>query len=178
MFGGIFVVNTINFGGFHDNICVDFGSPKGCRRVGGEERVAGTGSKNHHPTLFHVANRPAADIGLRNFLHRNGTLDPRRYPGPFKAILQGDGIHHRRQHADVIGGGTVHAGGRSLEAAKNVAAAHNDGQLGAIGHNGGDIAGDGLDDGGIDPVTLIPHQRFAAQLEKHTPVSHRSPPSH
>ena len=119
-----------------------------------------------------MANGFAADVGLGHFLHGDGALNPGRNTGLLEAVLEGDGIHHRGEHAHVVGGGAVHAGGRSFEAAEDIAAAHHDGQLGPFGHHAGDVLGNGLNDRWINPIALLAHQRFAAEFEEHALVTH------
>ena len=175
MQGGVLVVNAIDLGGLHHHIGTNLGGPQGSGGVGGEEGVAAAGAKDHNPPLLQVADCLPADVGLGHLLHADGALDPGGNPGPLQAVLEGDRIHHRGEHAHVVGRGPVHAGGRALEAAEDVAAAHHDRQFGARGHHGGHITGDRLDDRRVNAVALISHQRFAAELEQDTPVAHRVP---
>ena len=51
--------------------------------------------------------------------------------GLFQRVLQNDGVHHGRQHADIIGRRPVHIARRFRNAAKDIAAANDDSDLDA-----------------------------------------------
>lgn len=53
---------------FHQHVGIDLCSAKRCRRVCGEEWVAGTGTKDDDPALLKVSNSLPADIRFRNLL--------------------------------------------------------------------------------------------------------------
>ena len=50
--------------------------------------------------------------------------------GVLERILQGQAVHDRGEHADVVGGGAVHARRRRRQAAEDVAATDDDGRPG------------------------------------------------
>ena len=53
-------------------------------------------------------------------------------PCALERLLQRERVHDRGEHADVVGLGAVHALGRSGQAAEDVAAADDDGDLDAV----------------------------------------------
>ena len=61
-------------------------------------------------------------------------------------------VHDRGEHAHVVGRDAVHAGPREARAAEDVAAADDDGDLDAAAADLADLAGDALEDRGIDAV--------------------------
>ncbi len=81
-------------------------------------------------------------------------------------VLQREAVHDGAEHADVVGPGPVHAALLQLLAAEEVAAADDHGDLGAGGHDLGDLAGDGLDHPRIDPDGAAA-EHLAAELEQH-----------
>jgi len=120
-----------------------------------------------------VPDGPAADIGLADIVHGDGRLDARFQAHPLQTRLQRQRIHHRGQHAHIVGGGTVDALGRTGKAAKDIAAAHHHADLGAgevcLLH----IAGDAVDDVDIDTEGTIAHQRLAGDFEQNPAVFRR-----
>ena len=72
----------------------------------------------------------APDVRLRDLVHLDRGHDPALRTDLLKAVLQGQAIEDRGDHAHVVGGGALHtlaAGGQSPE---DVAAADHDGDLG------------------------------------------------
>ena len=102
--------------------------------------------------LLEVADRAAADVRLGDLVHRDGGHDPRRDAGALEGVLQGQAVHDRRQHADVVAGRAVHAARRGREAAEDVAAADDDADLDAEAVDDRDLLGDERADGGVDAV--------------------------
>ena len=74
------------------------------------------------------------------------------------------------EHAHVVALGTVHARSRTLDAAEDVAATHDDGDLDAGIADGLDLLGEPLGHGGVDAKGLLPHEGLAGELEQHAPV--------
>ena len=62
---------------------------------------------------------------------RDRAHDPRLDAGPLEGVLEGEAVHHGREHADVVAGGPVHALGGGRQAAEDVAAADDDADLDA-----------------------------------------------
>ncbi len=90
---------------------------------------------------------------------------------PLQGVLQGEAVHHGRQHPDVVAGGPVHAPGRGGEAAEDVAAADDDADLDAQRLDLGDLPRDERAELGIDAVLPLAQQRLARQLEQDAPVA-------
>ena len=65
--------------------------------------------------------------------------DPRRHAGLLAGVLERQGVHDRGEHAHVVAGGALHAPGGGREAAEDVAAADDDGDLDAVGLDGPDL---------------------------------------
>ena len=119
-----------------------------------------------------MSHRAPADVGLSHFLHFNGGLHAGGNSGSLQSVLQGDGIHHGGEHADVVSCGAIHAGGGALQTSKNVSAADDNRQLRASSNHFGNICGDGRNNFWINSVALIAHQRFTADLQEGTRVGH------
>ena len=81
-------------------------------------------------------------------------------------VLQRQGVDDRGQHAHVVGGRPVHAAGAGRQAAEQVAAADDDGDLDAELLDFADLAGDLGGDRGIDAERLLAHQGFAGEFEE------------
>ena len=70
-------------------------------------------------------------------------------------ILEGQAVHHRGQHPDVVAGRPVHAPGGGRQAAEDVAAADDDPDLDAERLDLGDLAGDRQAELRVDAVLAI-----------------------
>ena len=75
-------------------------------------------------------------------------------------------VHHRRQHAHIIGGRAVEALGRRRHAAEDIAAADDQAELMALRLGRRDLPGEAGDGLGIDAELPLPHQRFARELQQ------------
>ena len=73
--------------------------------------------------------RAAADIGLGDGRHRDRRLDPGVDADLLERVLHGERVHHRREHAHIVGAGPVEALGGAGEAAEDVAAADDEAEL-------------------------------------------------
>ena len=118
---GIAVVDAVNAGAFEQRVAVHLGSAQSSAGVGSEERVAGASGEDHDPTLFKVALRAAADVGLANRTHRDGRLHPRLHTELLERVLHRERVHHGRQHAHVVAGRAVEPPGCARNAAENIA---------------------------------------------------------
>ena len=94
-------------------------------------------------------------------------------PTRSSAGLQRQRVHHRGQHAHVVGGGAVDALGRAGQAAEDIAAAHHHADLGAGGLGLVHIAGDAVHDIDVDAEAVIAHQRLAGDFEQDPAVFRR-----
>ena len=81
-------------------------------------------------------------------------------------VLQRQAVHHRAEHAHVVGPGPVHAALLQLGAAEEVAAADDHGDLHAAADHGGDLPGDGLHDVRVD-ADRAAAEDLAGELQHH-----------
>src|SRR6185295_3779921 len=61
-------VDAVDLGSLQHDLGAHLAAAQRRRRIGGEERIAGTGGENHHLALFQVADRLAADVGFDHLL--------------------------------------------------------------------------------------------------------------
>ena len=108
------------------------------------------------------------DVRLAHRLDLDGAHDPCVDAFVFEGVLQGEGVLHGGDHADVVGRGPVEALGGGRDAAEDVAAANDDGQLDAALAHTADVVGDLEGTGRVDRVAVA-GQRLAAQLEQDPP---------
>src|SRR6185295_3097531 len=95
--------------------------------VGGEVGVAGAGGADDDAPLLQVADGAAADERLGYLGHGDGGVDARVRAAALERVLQRKAVDHGGQHAHVIAGHAVDAFGGRGDAAKDVAAAYDDG---------------------------------------------------
>ena len=96
----------------------------------------------------------AANEGLGNLIHFDGTHDAGEDVLLLQRILQSQRIDHRGQHAHVISGDAVHLLGLLGDAAKKIAAADHDGDLDTETVDFGELGGDLVDPLVVDTKTL------------------------
>ena len=122
---GVAVINAIHFGGFDNHIRSNFSSSQGSGSICGKIRVAGSPAKNNDPALFEMADGPAADVRLGDRAHFNGRLNACQHPKLLQGIHQCQRIHHRCQHAHIIGRSPIHSGILAGGATPKVAGTNN-----------------------------------------------------
>src|SRR4029079_7307176 len=89
---------------------------------------------------------------------------------PLQRVLQRERVEERREHPGVVGGRAVHpALWRRREAAVEVPAAHDDGDVDTVAADARYLLRDRLRDVGVDPVLALAHQRLAGELEQDPP---------
>ncbi|MPM98202.1 hypothetical protein SDC9_145386 [bioreactor metagenome] len=125
-------------------------------RVGGEVRHARAGAEDDDSALLHVALGAARNVGLGHLPHGDGRLDAGGHPFLLQEVLQGQRVHHRAEHAHVVGAVTVHTAALQLHTAEIVAAADHDRDLGTRGHEVSDLAGHRADDQRVDAELATP----------------------
>ena len=95
------------------------------------------------------------DEGLGDGTHLDGGQHPRGCAVAFEGVRERERVHDRRQHAHVVGSGSIHALRARGEASKDVAAADYDGdfhpELSHVDHVPGNLIGDDR----IDAVRTI-----------------------
>ena len=87
--------------------------------------IARAGREDDDAPLLEVPHRTTPDIGLGDGLHVDGTHDPREDAVALQRLLQREGVHDRREHADVVGLCAVHALRRRRDAPEDVPAAND-----------------------------------------------------
>ena len=113
------------------------------------------------------------DIGFAYARHGNCREHPGVDADLFEGVLHGKRVHDGRQHAHIVGACPVEALGRRCEAAKDIAAAHDETQFMTRLLGRRDLTGDPRDRIGIDADLPLPHQHFAGELEQY-PVETRA----
>ena len=94
-FGGFFVdfgvggVDSVDGGGFEEDVGFDLHGAEAGGGVGGEEGVTGAGGEDDDAALFEVAHGAAADVGLGDFVHLDGGHDAAVEPQLFDGVLEG-----------------------------------------------------------------------------------------
>ena len=98
-------------------------------RVGREVRVAGAAGEDHDAALLEVPDRAAADVRLGHLADVERREHARVGAVPLERLLHRERVEDRREHAHVVAGRPVHAGGRRLHAAVDVPAADHEREL-------------------------------------------------
>ena len=104
-----------------------------------------------------------------------GTAEKMRalMPLPLEPLMEGDRVHHRREHAHLVAGNAVAAGLCDRHATKDVAATGDDADLDAEGNGFADLGGDPVDQFLVDAEGLIAKQRLAGDFEQDLGVAER-----
>ncbi len=110
--------------------------------------------------------RAAADVGLGDAGHRNRRHHPRVDTLLFERILKRKRIHHRREHAHIVGGRAVEAFRRRCHSAENIASAYDQAKLVALGFCGGDLARETRGGFRIDAKLALAHKRLTRKLQE------------
>src|SRR5215470_1548762 len=109
-----------------------------------------------------MADRAAPNVGLCHLPHFDRGHDPGVHAHPFQAVLQHQRIDHGRHHTDVVGGRTLHALTGAADTPKNVAGTDDNGELDAETVDIADLSSDRVQHRGVDAVTGLAHEGFAA----------------
>src|SRR6185437_14454434 len=120
----------------------DFHGPERGGGVGGEVRVAGSGSEDDDAALLKVPDGTTANVGLADLIHLNGGHHAAVRAALFDRVLHGERVDHGSEHAHVVGGNAVHGTGLLGDSAEEIAAAHHDGDFHAHLGDFGDFASD------------------------------------
>ena len=123
---GIYTVNVLCQ---QNGVSADLHRTQGSAGIRGKEGVAGAAAKDHDTALFQMADGLGTDVGLCNTVHLNGGLYTNGYATLLQTICQSQRIDDRSQHAHMVGAGALHTVAAVLEAAPDIAATHNDGNL-------------------------------------------------
>jgi hypothetical protein len=160
-------VDAVDLGRLEHHLGTDLGSAQRGGRVRGEERISRPAGEDHRLALFEILQRLGAHVRLDDLLDR----DRRHHPGIEAGMLHRIGkrqrIHHRRQHAHVVGRGPVHPHRSAGDAAEDVAPADDDRKLHPRIHHLGEVAHHVLDGRTVDAEGVVAHQGLARELEQY-----------
>jgi len=120
-----------------------------------------------------VAGRTTTDVGFGHLLHLDRREHARLHVAALERVLQRERVEDGRQHPHVVGRRPIHSAAGAGDAAKDVAAADDDGDLSSEGVKIGDFSGDVVEDVGLDAELLPAEQGFAAELEQDTAEAQR-----
>lgn len=166
---GVAVIDTIHLGGLEDHIRSHFTGTKGGGGIGGEEWIAGAGGEDDDLAFVKLALGLAADEGFRDVFHFDGGLDDTADSMMLEGSFEGEGIHDRGEHSDVIGGGAIHTPGGGAGTAPEIPAADDDAELEAAFHSFADFEGDAVNDLWRDVVAgAWATKGFSAEFENGT----------
>ena len=141
---------------------LDFDGAQGRSRVGREERVARAAGEDDDSALLEVAGRPTPDVRLSDLFHPDGGLHPGRLASLVECVLEGQRIDGGRQHAHVVGLGTVHARAGTRHAPPDVAAADDDRDVDLeLATDFDNLLGDLADDLAVDAVPVGAGERLS-----------------
>lgn len=143
---GVFVVNAVDFGGFHDDFGIEFDGAECGGGVGGEEGVAGAGAEDDDAAFFEVTDGAAEDEGFGD----GGEVDGGEYACGlaefFEHFFDGECVDGGAEHAHAVCGGLRdEAILGECGAADDVATADDDGDLDASLSGCEDFSADGLE---------------------------------
>ena len=140
---------------------------RGCR-IGGEERIACSGSKHHNLAFFQILQGFGAHIRLHYLLDGNRRHHAGGEVRLVHRVGQCQGIHDGGQHAHVIGRSPVHAISTTRDTAKDVAAANHHRHLHAHSHDFGNLFSHAHNGFMVDAEGIRPHEGFARKLQQHS----------
>src|SRR5205085_10569210 len=126
--------------------------------------ITGAGGEDYYAAFFEMANGATANEWFSELRNVDGGHYPRLHLQVLQGVLQHDGIHHGREHADVISRGAIHIAGAGRDAAENVSAADHqrdfEGEIVELLN----FFSDGLGDMYVDTECLFADQRLAGDF--------------
>src|SRR5512133_747577 len=143
--------------------------------VSGEVRHTRAGAENDHAALLKMPLGAARDVGLGHLSHRDRGLDAGLNADLLQEILQGQAVHHRAQHAHVVGSVALHTVLLQLRTTEEVAAAHHDRDLNTHLNDNADLLGKSCHNIGID-ADLSATEDLTRELQHHALVRTIHPP--
>jgi len=169
----ILAVDPVDAGRLEKDIDAEFAGEQGGRRVGRDEGPARPAGEDHDAAHLEVAGASAADVRLGDPVHADGGHEPGFAPEMFQHVLNRKAVDDGPQHPHVVGCGRLDdvVGGAELRSADDVAAAHDDRELGAGLVDGVDLPRDGADFAKAYAGLPGGSQAFAADLEQDAPGS-------
>src|SRR2546423_3936073 len=142
VFHGVVGVDAVNLRRLQNHVGLDFQSAQGRRRVGRKIRVPRARGEDDDAPLLKMPDGAAAYERLGDLRDVDGRKHTRVHARLLQRVLQDDGVHHGGEHADVVGGGAIHVARALRDAAEDVAAADDYGDLDAQVAHVPDLPGD------------------------------------
>ena len=168
---GVGGVDAVHAGTLEHDVGLDLDGTQRAARVGGKEGAARAAGADGDLTGLHGVDGAPLAVRLTDGEHADGGEHLGGLADGFKRRRERQCINDGGEHAHLVALDAVKALRGTLEAAEDVAAAHDDGYLYASVH-------DFLDLGGIvghalrvDAATLFCCQRLAAELEQYAMIN-------
>ena len=146
IFPRVRAVDSIDLGCFEDDIGSHFAGAKGGGGVGGKEGAACAAGEDDDGSFIELVLGFAPDEGLGHVFHFDGRHDGAFHTDVGERAFQGEGVHDRGQHSNVIGSGTIHATGGGGGSAPEVSATDYDSEFQTGINRFFDFIGNALDD--------------------------------
>ena len=163
---GVLIVDAVHHRGLEHNVGADLNGAQGRGRVGGEEGVAGAAAEDGDLARVHRTERILAGEGRGYLRHGDGGEHLRRHAQLLQLVGDGQCVHHRCQHTDLIGQRALHLAAGT--AAPEVAAAHDDADLDAQLMGLLHAAADRIHGRLVEAGALLTTECLAADLQKDT----------
>src|SRR5699024_782744 len=156
------VVYAVHHSRLENNVRADLSRTQSGSGIRRKIRVARAARKNYDTALFQMARSAVPDVRLRDLLHRECSLDAHINAHVLKSICNGQRVHYRREHSDLIRSDALHIAAGT--AAPEVAAADDDADLDAHVIRFLDSFANLLDRVNIQSESLVSGKSFSAQL--------------
>ena len=126
---GVGGIDAVHAGALQQGVGLDFQGPERRAGVGREKGIARAAGDQGHTAALQDLDGLVAHVILGHRLHRRGRKDLRLDALLLDEHRQGEGVDHRREHAHLVAVDAVEALSGALQAAEDVAAAVDDGNL-------------------------------------------------
>src|SRR6266478_6977853 len=117
-----------------------------------------------------MADGAAANEGLADLMHLDGTLHAGMYAELFEGILQGQGVENGGEHTHVVAGSPVNLKTLLSRAAKDISAADHDGDLRAEFVDFAQFLRDGINGFAINAESVRALEGFAGKFQENPVV--------
>ena len=107
---GVVAEHAVDPRGLQEDVGLELERPLRGSRVGGDKRAARAAGQDDNASLFQVAARAAANVRLGHAVHADRRQQPGFAPQCLHRVLHRQAVHHRGQHAHVVGSGFVNRG--------------------------------------------------------------------
>ena len=168
---GVGGVDAVHAGTLEHDVGLDLDGTQRAARVGGEEGAARAAGADGDLACLHGVDGAPLAVRLTDGEHADGGEHLGGLADGFKRRRERQCINDGGEHAHLVALDAVEALRGALEAAEDVAAAHDDGYLYASVHDFldlGGIVGHALR---IDAATLFCCQRLAAEFEQYAMIN-------